>query len=83
MTRRFFELHKGKTSAQLQYEGFELAQDGGLQIGLLVVLVQAEKVQQVGDPKYLGSSRRRQRRRAELGAGGLTALDGLAFDLAA
>ena len=54
----FLPLHKRKAPAQLQDEGFQLAQDGGLQVGLQVALAQAQKVQKVWVFEYGGGAGR-------------------------
>ena len=44
----FLALDKGKTPAQLQDEGLKLAQDGVLQVSLIVALAQAQEIKKIG-----------------------------------
>lgn len=80
-------LYKGKAAAQLQNEGFQLAQDGDFQIGLVVALVLAQKVEKVRVFEDLsgvgvgGLDQFSLNGRLGLQGGKLGALEGHAFDL--
>jgi hypothetical protein len=86
---RFWRSTKAKAAAQLQNEGFQLAQDGGFQVGLVVALAQAQKVEEVrvfedlGGVGVGGFDQFSLSGRVGLQGGKLGALEGLAFDLVA
>lgn len=73
-------LYKRKAPAQFQDEGFQLAQDGGFQIGLVVALAQAQEVEEVRVFEDLGGGERLRRARY-LQGGKFGSFEGLAFDL--
>ena len=80
-------LHKRKAPAQFQNEGFQLAQDGGFQVGLVVALAQAQKIEEVRVFEDLGGGgvgrfdKFSLNGRLGLQGGKLRALKGLAVNL--
>ena len=79
-------LHKRKAPAQLQYEGLQLAQDGGFQIRLVVALAQAQKVEEIRVFEDLGGAGAQGNDRLSVNGGNLQggkfgALEGFAFNL--
>ena len=81
-------LYKRKAPAQFQDEGFQLAQDGGFQIGFVVALAQAQEVEEVRvfedeGGGALGFDKLSLNGGVGLQGCKLCALEGLAFNLVA